>query len=223
MTNQTTTFRKRIDFLIKCATALFTSIETSNALDSLRMAKAWLGEAMKSMALPSGSWADGQPLYNASDSPGKIPPTSDTTDEQVPEWLGNIGGHLDGINWMRQQISDTHLVFPQEEEQKRCYQKAADYLAEARMWYGFELQNLRASNARELTPEQFYEKVASNPEIFQRPATPEEVFTAQEGDWYEPLEELQDPFPEEITAPEFTDEELEAIVPINSKPKKKKK
>lgn len=181
--NQTTTFRKRIDFLIMCAVAAKASAETTLAWRSLQMAKAWLGKALAAMGQTTP--------YTVADSPDKIPPTADTSEETVPEWAD----HLGAVNWMRQKISEIHLVFPQEEEQKRCYQKAADYLEEAKMWYGFELANLRESNARELTQDEFSKKVADNPLVFQEPAT--------DAEWPDQLEEPQDPFPGEPVDEDF--------------------
>lgn len=191
--NQTTTFRKRIDFLIKCAltATAFHSRETLNAFDALRMAKAWLGKALAAMGQSTP--------YTVADSPDKIPPTADTSEETVPEWAD----HLGAVNWMRQKISEIHLIMPAEERQRHCYQKAQDHLEEARMWYGFELQNLRESNARELTPEEFAKKVADSPLVFQEPATPEEILTAPGSEWPDPLEEQQDPFPGEPVDEDF--------------------
>lgn len=202
MTNQTTTFRKRIDFLIGCALLVKTSAETTLAWRSLQMAKAWLGKALAAMGQATP--------YTVADSPGKIPPTADTYEGELPETLGG----LEGINYMRQKISEINLVFPQEEEQKRCYQKAADYLEEARMWYGFELANLRESNAVEL-PDGFKEKVNSvideifgqNPELLdQKSNNLEDALNGVK--WPDPLEEQQDPLPG------FAKEEFDAVAPI---------
>lgn len=213
MTNQTTTFRKRIDFLINCALILKTSAETTLAWRSLQMAKAWLGQALGKMGQPTP--------YTVADNPGAIPPTADTYEGDLPESLEG----LEGINYMRQKISEIHFVLPQEEEQKRCYRKAADYLAEARMWYGFELANMRASNARELTENETNElmgRIASTPGLdAARERALKDYFDSDQPMMANHNDEWHDPIgPPE--SPEFTDEELEAIVPVNP-PKKKKK
>lgn len=134
--SSTSNFRKRLDALIQNGKAIKKSAETTLAWRSLQMAKAWLGKAL-------GYQGNASP-YTVAEKISEIPPTADVSDKPV---MLDLNDHLLNVNMMRDaiqsEIESIEGVMPTEERQRHCYQKCLDNLAEARMWYGFELQELR--------------------------------------------------------------------------------
>lgn len=139
--SSTSNFRKRLDALIQNGKAIKCSAETTLAWRSLQMAKAWLGKAL-------GYQGNASP-YTVAEKISEIPPTADVADVPLFVMCEATGcpDHLSSVNQMRDriqsEIESIEGVMPTEERQRHCYQNCLDHLVEARMWYGFELQELR--------------------------------------------------------------------------------
>lgn len=198
--SSTSNFRKRLDALIQNGKAIKRSAETTLAWRSLQMAKAWLGKAL-------GYQGNASP-YTVASKISEIPQTADVAEQPL---FINVEDHLSSVNQMRDriqsEIESIEGVMPTEERQRHCYQNCLDHLVEARMWYGFELQELRE---KELSP------LAHNGD--QTGCVTTEQFRVDlewNGDGGVDVIENEDG--KYVVHQEFTDEELEAIVPINSK------
>lgn len=133
--SSTSNLRKRLDALIQNGKAIKRSAETTLAWRSLQMAKAWLGKAL-------GYQGNATP-YKAVSTAAEIPPTADVATEAFPL----TSDHLANVNAMRgaiqSEIESIEGLMPTEPRQRHCYQKSLDHLVEAKMWYGFELAELR--------------------------------------------------------------------------------
>lgn len=138
--NSTKILREELDYLIQNGKAIKCSAETTLAWRSLQMSKAWLGKAL--------AFQGQETPYKVADSVNAIPPTADVADIPLFVMCEATGckDHLSSVNAMRDRIQkkiDSITAFPISKEELHCYEKCLDYLAEARMWYGFELSELR--------------------------------------------------------------------------------
>lgn len=127
-------FRVQLDALIQGAFGAKKSEETTLAWRSLQLAKAWLGKSLQYLGEPSP--------YTVASTPDAIPPTADT----APESFILTENHLADINALRSAIQSSIDAItanrPTEPNQRHCWDKCLHHLAEARFWYGFELQGL---------------------------------------------------------------------------------
>lgn len=145
--SSTSNFRKRLDALIQNGKAIKKSAETTLAWRSLQMAKAWLERAASYQSnasiVDTAKLLDAEP-YLPSSKISEIPPTANVAEQPL---FINVEDHLSSVNQMRDriqsEIESIEGVIPVEERQRHCYQNCLDHLIEARMWYGFELQELR--------------------------------------------------------------------------------
>ena len=144
--SSTSNLRKRLDALIQNGKTIKRSAETTSAWRSLQMSKAWLGKAASYQGngsiVDTAKVLDAEPYLPASTADG-IPPTSNVSTEAPPL----ADDHLANVNIMRDQIQSEiesiEGLMPTEPRQRHCYQKSLDHLVEAKMWYGFELAELR--------------------------------------------------------------------------------
>lgn len=133
--SSTSNLRKRLDALIQNGKTIKCSAETTLAWRSLQMAKGWLGKALGYQGTPTP--------YKVVDSVDKIPPTADVATETftlTDDHLGNVNAMRDQI---QSEIESIEGLMPTEPRQRHCYQKSLDFLTEAGMQYGFEIQELR--------------------------------------------------------------------------------
>ena len=141
--SSTSNLRKRLDSLIQSAKQIKYSQETTFAWRSLQMGKAWLGKAL-------GYQGNASP-YKPAASVGEIPPTADVANGPM---LMDPYDHLANVNTMRDaiqsEIDSIEGTAPSEPNQAHCYRMALVHLTEAKMWYGFELQEIRESAKSEL-------------------------------------------------------------------------
>ena len=134
----TDNYRLRADKLIQQAATL-TSMEATNAWNCLRMAKAWIGKI-------KGELGSRTP-YAVVDSVDKIPPTAEVYNKKLPTYKSD----LEKVNALRlatqtllDEIDNTYPKICLRNGLRKdfvdnCYQ----HLAEAKMWYGFELARMR--------------------------------------------------------------------------------
>lgn len=130
--------RIECDALIQTAVTLKTTAETTLAWRSLQMGKAWLGKV-------KAAFGKTNPYTPASDAK-LIPPTAQVYEGEIypPK------GKLEGINDIRAKIESLISKFEpyvKHTSDRDLGKKEIDYalkhLAEAKMWYGFELSNMR--------------------------------------------------------------------------------
>lgn len=201
--SSTSNLRKRLDALIQNGKAIKCSAETTLAWRSLQMAKAWLGKAL-------GYQGNASP-YTVAEKISEIPPTADVADVPLFVMCEATGcpDHLSSVNQMRDriqlEIESIEGVMPAEEHQRHCYQKCLDHLVEARMWYGFELQELREKELSPLTPNG--EQTGYVPT-----EQPCDLKWNKDGG----VDVIENKDGKYVVHQEFTDKELETIVPINS-------
>ena len=126
--------RVRIDALIQLSKENIKSAECTLALRNLQMAKAWLGEML--------SYFGEVTPYKVVNEPENIQPTADVSIKPILVFES----HLDFVNYMRGAIQAETTRIPL--AQKLSSNNVFTHLTEARMWYGFELQNIKKqSNA----------------------------------------------------------------------------
>jgi hypothetical protein len=131
-----------------------TTKEIEKAVDSLYLAKAWLGKMLGELGVESPYPKDG--TRKTTDD---IEETADTAKkvEDYPkdnkEWIDNIKNvsHIEKVDWLREEIKViieyvskwyTHTQTPTREfsiSRTNVY----NYLCEARFWLGFELQRIK--------------------------------------------------------------------------------
>ncbi len=128
--------RIKCDKLILTAEAIKSSPEMTLAWRSLQMAKAWLGKA-------KGFFGKTSPYITVSEI-AIIPETA----ERHKGELNISGDKLKDINSIRSEIESVLLSFKDYENKMSDkyineVNYALNHLEEARMWYGFELGNMR--------------------------------------------------------------------------------
>lgn len=136
--SQIKTFRREGDKLIKMSFKLKSSPETTLAWRSLQMAKGWLGKSL-------GELGDTSP-YHPADTIANIPPTAEVYDGG----LDLSSDKLTNINTMRANIETLIKAINKNISSSKVNVKSLEYvlqhLAEAKMWYGYELEALRHAN-----------------------------------------------------------------------------
>lgn len=130
--------RLKCDELIQTAVSLKTTAETTLAWRSLQMGKAWLGKV-------KAAFGEKNP-YTVAENAKDIPPTAE-------KYVGEINltnDKLANLNAIRERIESIVVSFEpyaKHLNEKDLGKKEIDYalkhLAEAKMWYGFELSNIR--------------------------------------------------------------------------------
>jgi hypothetical protein len=128
--------RISIDSLIQKAVAVKSSAETTLAWRSLQMGKAWLGKFKAELGATNP--------YSVASEAKDIPPTAET-------YNGDIvitGDKLKDVNAIRASIQLHVDEVSAIGSDSNCVLFAVQHLSEAKMWYGFELQNMRESVAK---------------------------------------------------------------------------
>lgn len=116
------------------------SHEFKQSYDALRLGKAWLGKFLQSIGETTP--------YEVVDKVAEIPKTAERHFEVDSGFIEKIKPlpYLDFVNEMRAQIEFLRLSVQAKLPQTTTYAEvgyAMKYFAEARMWFGFELGNLR--------------------------------------------------------------------------------
>jgi hypothetical protein len=129
--------RLKCDELIQTAVSLKTTAETTLAWRSLQMGKAWLGKV---------KLAFGEKPYTVAENAKDIPPTAE-------KYVGEVNltndklANLNSIRERIETITDSFEPYVKHLTERDLGKKEIDYalkhLAEAKMWYGFELSNMR--------------------------------------------------------------------------------
>lgn len=134
---QLSQLRKEIDYLYRRGKEMADKVDPFTAsawyhiaANSIRIAKCWLGEAMKTL----GS----QSPYTPAETPAEIPMEA----EVVNDPLLLSGDFLKDINRQREQLSDV-IKMIQNSGMSAEKQKAINYLTEAGFYYGFQLGDIR--------------------------------------------------------------------------------
>lgn len=145
----------------------YNSQEINNAVQSLYLAKAWLGRSLKVLDVPTPYKNDGkrkevsdiEPTADVFPNPvvaeGNIPFPENYggTPENPIKWVKS--SHIEKVDWLRQEIDkldELLMTINYNGEFKvtdfffLCYNNARTYLNEARFHLGFELQRLREEN-----------------------------------------------------------------------------
>lgn len=130
--------RIECDALIQTAVSLKTTAETTLAWRSLQMGKAWLGKVKAAFGKPN-------PYSPVSDAKN-IPPTAEI-------YVGEqnlTNDKLANINSIRERIESLIIKFEpytkfmgSSDLGKKEIDYSLKHLEEAKMWYGFELSNMR--------------------------------------------------------------------------------
>jgi len=132
--------RLKCDELIQTASlsGLKSSAETTLAWRSLQMGKAWLGKV-------KAAFGETNPYTPAQDAKD-IPKTAEYYEGE----LNLSGDKLKDINFMRSEIENLIVSFKPYSDNlgdrdlgKKEIDYALKHLTEAKMWYGFELSNIR--------------------------------------------------------------------------------
>lgn len=134
--------RIKCDELIQTAVEIKSSPEMTLAWRSLQMAKAWLGKV-------KGVFNEKNPYYEAQNV-ASIPETA----ERYKGVLNISGDKLKDINLMRSEIQELLLSFSGKSTAVLWdkyfiineFTYAIKHLEEARMWYGFELGNMKEAH-----------------------------------------------------------------------------
>ncbi|HMT01781.1 MAG TPA: hypothetical protein PKD00_00485 [Burkholderiales bacterium] len=140
------------------------SYETREAVDSLILAKAWLGKVLGELGNPTPYANDGKRKTVEDIEPAADKSTVIEEINKFPEITNTINGfnwyeknHVEKVDWLRQEIeklssyveSDfnysifSHTNQTPSREFSIARTKAYSYLCEARFWLGFELSRLR--------------------------------------------------------------------------------
>jgi hypothetical protein len=141
----------------------FNSKEIDKAVDSLYLAKAWLGKVL-------GELGADNPYKSGYKTKEDIEPTADTAnldkesklfynsdnsvlrDAVLTEDDWNKKNHIEKVDWLRTEISfissyETGSIFYFNEEMypnaNRYFNNYMDYMSEARFWLGFELERIK--------------------------------------------------------------------------------
>lgn len=130
--------RLKCDELMQTAAFIKSTAETTLAWRSLQMGKGWLGKVKAAF----GEQNPYTPAQEAKD----IPPVA----EKYEGELNLSGDKLNDINFMRDEIEKVIVSFDPYSRNmtsgdlgKKEIDYALKHLAEAKMWYGFELSNMR--------------------------------------------------------------------------------
>lgn len=129
--------RIRIDRLICLSENNKKSAECTLALRSLQMGKSWLGKILEHIGSPTP--------YKVVDKEAEIPNTADVFDESLP----TLESHLEFVNYIRAEIQkeiDLIDILPYD-KMAVITNQVYIHLSEAKMWYGFELQNIKRASA----------------------------------------------------------------------------
>jgi len=130
--------RIECDALIQTAVSLKTTAETTLAWRSLQMGKAWLGK-VKAVFGETNPYS---PVYDAKD----IPPTAEVyVGEQhlTNDKLANINSIRERIESLITKFEPYTKHLGANDLGKKEIDYSLKHLAEAKMWYGFELSNMR--------------------------------------------------------------------------------
>lgn len=123
------------------------SKEIEKTVDSLYLAKAWLGKVL-------GELGSENPYGSGYKTKEDIVPTADVARQDVPTPFDGSRNHIEKIDWLRQEVkklNDESLAIRREfREAKYEIQLyiafVIQYLTEARFWLGFELQRIKEEN-----------------------------------------------------------------------------
>lgn len=134
------------------------SKEIEKAVDSLLLAKAWLGKLLQELGSSTPYQNDGN-RHSVAD----IEPTADINLLNKDKyWIPDLNrepNHIEKVDWLRQEIKKlVNFKFKMDIEDlsefsmtvqflniQRYSDKVKDYLAEARFWLGFELSRCKES------------------------------------------------------------------------------
>lgn len=123
----------------------YPSQETTNAYDSLLLAKAWLGKVLEELGEQTPYVNDGkrktvediEPAANVSDLNGGA----------TKHNFNMLSNHIEKVDWLRQEIQHvTHVVYQIcVNSSKIRFHSEISYrhLCEAKFWLGFELQRIK--------------------------------------------------------------------------------
>lgn len=131
------------------------SKEIEKAVDSLYLAKAWLGKVLGELGTETPYKNDGKRK-----SVEDIEPTADVYPKEIEghkigttwriEGLNREPNHIEKVDWLRQEIkklSGKISCLPDNDYRLDLYEERAEqYLDEARFWLGFELGRIREEN-----------------------------------------------------------------------------
>ena len=129
--------RLKADELMQTAEFIESTADTTLAWRSLQMGKAWLGKV-------KAAFGEQNP-YTPANEAKDIPKTA----EKYEGELNVSGDKLQNINFMRSEIQaliDTfspNSLMTDKYLGKKEIEYALKHFAEAKMWYGFELSNMR--------------------------------------------------------------------------------
>lgn len=130
-------FRPFLHYLIRQAQVIILSAETTLAMRSLQMARAWSGKYLE--------YSGEKTPYVPSDSVPGIPDTADTSAMDL-EYTNHS---LAAINYMRAEIQEVidEISDPgpaiENSLQSKARSKCIEHLTEARFWYGYELERMK--------------------------------------------------------------------------------
>jgi hypothetical protein len=127
--------RVHIDALMQLCTENIQSAECTLALRNLQMAKGWLSELLE-------YWGEKSP-YTVAQYPIDIPATTDTAIKPILVFAE----HLDFVNYIceaiQSEIMNQPIVKDCDNRLTMITNNVITHLSEARMWYGYELQNIK--------------------------------------------------------------------------------
>jgi hypothetical protein len=122
------------------------SQQVLKAIDSLYLAKAWLGKVLGELGEENPYPKDG-----TRKTVDDIEPTADKATERNVTEDGRVyeqRTHIEKVNWLRQEIKNTVKALPdcQEYVDKIIAEMTFAYkhLTEARFWLGFELERIKS-------------------------------------------------------------------------------
>jgi len=128
------------------------SKEIEKAVDSLYLAKAWLGKVL-------GELGTENPYGSGYKTKEDIVPTQDVAPEQLVVTVGtasasfNSMNHIEKVDWLRQEIQKTIGIVQTQfdtvgksREFAIARTNAYTHLSEARFWLGFELEKIKKEN-----------------------------------------------------------------------------
>jgi hypothetical protein len=126
------------------------SIEITRATDSLYLSKAWLGKVLGALGEDTPYAKDGKRKTVEDIEPAADQKRYTNKDDLVKEFWPGLN-HIEKVDWLRQEIGKVLQDFAAlwqgvNEISGSFYDVIWQYLSEARIWLGFELQRYQKEN-----------------------------------------------------------------------------